>query len=124
MKGGESLRLSDRSTDMSRGVINAWAVSSFVALGLLATPAPAHDSGHPPPPPEELPDQSQLPPEVDYGQPIPQAPPPACLAQQCAPCEQRQSPPAVAHQGLLVLGYVGMNVFAGKGILDDTSAGV
>jgi hypothetical protein len=109
---------------MSKSVIRAWAASAFVALGVFATPVAAQDEGYPPPPPEDQQDPAQLPPEVEYGQPIPPAPPPVCVAQQCAPCEQRQSGPAVAHHGLLLLGYVGMNVFAGKGILDDGAAGL
>ena len=100
------------------------AAAVFVVFGLVATPAAAQDNGYPPPPPDEQPEPAQLPPEVEYGQPIPPAPPPAGQAQQCAPCEQRQSPPAVAHHGLLLLGYVGMNVFAGKGILDDSAAAI
>jgi len=48
------------------------------------------------------------------------AQPAACVAQPCAPCEQ---PPPVAHHGLLLMGYIGVNTFPGKGALDDSAAG-
>jgi hypothetical protein len=105
----------------------AYVLSSFFALGLLAAPAAAQDMEYPPPPPpDDQQDPGQPPPEVDYGRPVEpqQPPPPPSTVQQCAPCEQRQSPPAVAHQGLLLLGYVGANMFVGKGILDDSAAAV
>jgi hypothetical protein len=109
---------------MSKRFVTAFAASLLVAVALLATPAAAQDTDYPPPPPpDDQQDPGQPPPEVDYGRPV-EVPPPPPVAQQCAPCEQRQSPPAIAHHGLLLLGYVGMNVFAGKGILDDSAAAV
>jgi hypothetical protein len=100
------------------------AAISFAALALLATPAVAQDAEYPPPPPpDDQQDPGQPPPEVDYGRPVEPPPAPPSTALQCAPCEQRQSP-AVAHHGLLLMGFVGLNMFAGKGILDDSSGGL
>lgn len=105
---------------MSKRVVTAFAASSLVAFALLAAPAAAQDEYPPAPPPDDQEVPVPLPPEVDYGRPV-EAPPPPSAAQQCAPCEQRQPPPAVAHHGFLLMGFVGVNVFAGKGILDDSA---
>ena len=108
---------------MNNNFVTAFAAASLVATALLATPAAAQDADDPPPPPDDQqPEGGQPVPEVGYGRPL--EAPPTCATQQCAPCDQRQSPPAVAHQGFLLMGFVGVNMFAGKGILDDSSAGV
>lgn len=107
---------------MSKKYVTAFAAASLVASALLATPAAAQDAEYPPPPDDQQQESGQPAPEVDYGRPV--EAPPMSATQQCAPCDQRQSPAAVAHQGLLLIGFVGVNVFAGKGILDDSSAGV
>jgi len=110
---------------MTRRSITVWAATGAVVLALLGTPAAAQETEDPPIPEGWVPVQpgGQPPgaqPEVNPPVPVPAQPP---VAQQCAPCEQRPSPPA-AHQGLLLMGYVGVNAFPGKGALDSSALGL
>jgi hypothetical protein len=91
---------------MTTRLLLGCALAGVIVGGAGATPAAAEEA-HPPPPQDTQ---------------------PACLQESspvepCLPCSEPQAPPAT-HHGLLLMGYLGVNAFPGKGVLDNEGSGI
>jgi hypothetical protein len=96
--------------------------AALVAGGLAAAPAVAQEAEE-----QQLQEAPAQEPGVEYEGVCPPRPEPA----QCAPCAQQQQQaatettvPVSPHHGLLLMGYIGVNAFPGKGALDSQASGV